>query len=109
MNAVGNLLAPLTDAVSGLIGGGKQGIGIEVAPDRINLAQVQRKGQKYKLNVLSSVPVPEGVIDEGTILDPPALAELIQAVIDDSRVKVKQIATAIPGRSCHFDRRFDRF
>ncbi|MEM1426267.1 MAG: type IV pilus assembly protein PilM, partial [Cyanobacteria bacterium P01_H01_bin.130] len=84
--------------MSGLIGGGKQGIGIEVAPDRINLAQVQRKGQKYKLNVLSSVPVPEGVIDEGTILDPPALAELIQAVIDDSRVKVKQIATAIPGR-----------
>ncbi|MEM6503380.1 MAG: type IV pilus assembly protein PilM [Cyanobacteria bacterium P01_C01_bin.89] len=98
MNAVGNLLAPLTDAFGNLVGGGKQGIGIEIAPDRINLAQVQKKGQKYKLNVLSSVPVPEGIIDEGAILDPPAVAELIQAVIDDSRVKVKQISTAIPGR-----------
>ena len=50
MNAVGNLLAPLTDAVGNLVGSGKQGIGIEIAPDRINLAQVQKKGQKYKTN-----------------------------------------------------------
>lgn len=98
MNAVGNLIAPLTDAVSNLIGGGKQGIGIEIAPDRITLAQVQRKGQRYKLNVLSAAEVPEGIIDEGSILDPPAVAELIQAVIDDARIKVKQVATAIPGR-----------
>ncbi|MBD2160889.1 MAG: type IV pilus assembly protein PilM [Limnothrix sp. CACIAM 69d] len=98
MNAAGNLFAPLTNAIGSLLGGGKKGIGIEISPERINLVQLQKKGQKFKLNILSSVEVPEGVIEEGAIVDPPAAAELIQAVIQDSRVKVKEVATAIPGR-----------
>lgn len=98
MNAAGNLLSPITSALSGLIGGSKKGIGLEISPERINLAQLQKKGQKFKLNILSSVEVPEGIIEEGTIIDPPAVAELIQAVLQDSRIKVKEVATAIPAR-----------
>jgi len=98
MNAAGNLFAPLTNAIGGLLGGTKKGIGIEISPERINLAQLQKKGQKFKLNILSSVEVPEGIIEEGAIVDPPAVAELIQAVIQDSRIKVKEVATSIPGR-----------
>lgn len=97
MDTINNLISPITGAIGNLIGGGKKGTGIEICPDRINLAQVQRVGQRYKLNVLSSVEVPEGIIEEGSIIDPPAAAELIQAVIQDSRLKVKQVATAIPG------------
>ncbi|GAB4357465.1 MAG: type IV pilus assembly protein PilM [Cyanophyceae cyanobacterium] len=97
MDSISNLISPISGAIGGLLGGGKKGTGIEICPDRINLAQVQRVGQRYKLNVLSSVTVPEGIIEEGSIIDPPAAAELIQAVIQDSRLKVKQVATAIPG------------
>jgi type IV pilus assembly protein PilM len=97
MDTINNLISPISGAIGGLLGGGKKGTGIEICPDRINLAQVQRVGQRYKLNVLSSVDVPEGIIEEGSIIDPPAAAELIQAVIQDSRLKVKQVATAIPG------------
>ncbi|TAD80230.1 MAG: type IV pilus assembly protein PilM [Oscillatoriales cyanobacterium] len=98
MNAAGNIFSPITSALSGLIGGSKKGIGLEISPERINLAQLQKKGQKFKLNILSSVEVPEGIIEEGTIVDPPAVAELIQAVLQDSRIKVKEVATAIPAR-----------
>ena len=97
METVSNVLSPITGAIGNLIGSGKKGIGIEICPDRINLAQVQRTGQRYKLNVLSYVEVPEGIIEEGSIIDPPAAAELIQTVVQDSRLKVKQVATAIPG------------
>jgi type IV pilus assembly protein PilM len=98
MNAAGNIFSPITSALSGLIGGSKKGIGLEISPERINLAQLQKTGQKFKLNVLSSVEVPEGIIEEGTIVDPPAVAELIQAVLQDSRIKAKEVATAIPSR-----------
>jgi type IV pilus assembly protein PilM len=98
MDSVTKALAPITDLFGGLMGGGKKGIGIELSPERINLAQIQRKGQKYKLNILSSVEVPEGVFEEGAIVDPPNAAELIQAVLADARIKTKSVATAIPGR-----------
>lgn len=96
--SLGGVVGPVVDLVTGLLGKSKQGVGIEISPERISLAQLQKKGQRYKLNVLSSVEVPEGAIDEGTIIDPPAVAELIQAVVQDSRVKTRQVATAIPGR-----------
>lgn len=94
MNNLASVLAPVTN----LMGGSKKGLGIELSPERINLAQLQRKGQGFKLVVLSSVDVPEGIFEEGIIVDPPAAAELIQAVLGDSRVKAKQVSTAIPGR-----------
>jgi type IV pilus assembly protein PilM len=76
----------------------KTGVGIELAPERINIAQLQKQGQVFKLAALSSQPVPEGIFQDGQITDPPALAELIQKALAESKIKVKRVATAVPGR-----------
>lgn len=76
----------------------KTGVGIELAPERINIAQLQKQGQAFKLVALSSQPVPEGIFQDGQITDPPALAELIQQALAESKIKVQRVATSVPGR-----------
>lgn len=74
------------------------GVGIELAPERINIAQLQKQRQKFKLAALSSKPIPEGIFQDGQITDPTALAEIIQSALAENKIKVQRVATAIPGR-----------
>ncbi|WAL62219.1 type IV pilus assembly protein PilM [Thermocoleostomius sinensis] len=73
------------------------GIGVELAPDRVNVARLKRKGQGFQLINLASAEVPEGVFQEGQITDSAAMAEIIQSVLIEAKLKVKHVATAIPG------------
>ncbi|GAA6615685.1 type IV pilus assembly protein PilM [Scytonema sp. NUACC26] len=76
----------------------KGGVGIEIAPQRVNLAQIRKQGQGVKLENLISVPVPEGVVVDGQITDPPTMAQLIQQVLANSKIKASRVATSVPGR-----------
>ncbi|MUL35252.1 type IV pilus assembly protein PilM [Gloeocapsopsis dulcis] len=75
-----------------------KGVGIELAPERINIAQLRKQGQGIRLVAFSSVPVPEGIFQDGQIIDSPALAEIIQSALAQSKIKAKRVATAVPGR-----------
>ena len=77
----------------------QRGVGVELTPERVNVARLKKQGQKIKLETLSSVEIPEGVFQEGQILDAPAMAEAIQTVMAESRLKVKYATTGIPGRA----------
>ncbi len=74
------------------------GVGIELAPERINVAKICKQGQGFKLVALSSVPVPEGIFEGGQIYDSPALAALIQSVLTDNKIKAQRVATAVSGQ-----------
>jgi type IV pilus assembly protein PilM len=82
----------------GLLSKGKKGIGIELAPERINIAQLKKQGQSYKVATLYSHEVPEGIFQGGQIADSPALAELIKTALAESKIKAEQVATAVPMR-----------
>ncbi|NJK76924.1 MAG: type IV pilus assembly protein PilM [Richelia sp. CSU_2_1] len=82
----------------GLLSNRQPGVGIEISPERINVVQLEKKGQALKLATLASIEVPEDVVQEGQIVDPPAVAELIRTVLADNKIKAKKVATAIPGR-----------
>ncbi|MGP1385513.1 MAG: type IV pilus assembly protein PilM [Thainema sp.] len=76
-----------------------KGVGIELAPDRINIARVRRQGAKYKLLNFYTQEVPEGIFQEGQIIDTIAMAEILREALAESKLKVKNAATAIPGRA----------
>ncbi len=88
------MLARLTN----LLGRNTNGIGIELAPERINIVQLQKFKQQYKLVVNCSVEVPEGMFEEGKIADAPAIAELIQDTLASNSIKSTRVATAVPMR-----------
>ena len=81
-----------------LFGKSNRGVGIELAPQRVNVVQLRKQRQGLKLDALTSVPVPEGVIIDGQIADPPQMAQLIQQALSDSKIKANRVATAVPGR-----------
>ena len=51
------------------------GIGIELGPERINLAEIRQKGDKLKLVNFATAEVPEEVFIEGQINDIPTMSE----------------------------------
>ena len=86
----------MVNFISNLLSGGSQGVGIEINPDKVSLAQLSKKGQQYKLLKYYRLDVPEDIFEEGQIADSPALAELIDQLLKEAKVKQKQIATAVP-------------
>lgn len=88
----------MVNALKGLFSKRTKGVGIELTPERVNVAQLRKQGQGYKLVTLVSEEVPEGIVQEGQIADPTAMAGIIQTALDKSKLKVKRAATAIPGR-----------
>ncbi len=75
-----------------------QGVGIELTPNQINLAQVRSTERGYQLQLLATKEVPEGVYIDGKITDPPTLADLIKELLAENNLKVKSVATAVPMR-----------
>ncbi len=83
----------------GLLSTGKKGVGIELAPERINIAQLRKQGQGYKVATMYSHEVPDGIFQDGKIADSPALAELIKEALTECKLsKVDRVATAVPMR-----------
>lgn len=83
---------------SKLLGKNGKGVGIELAPDRMNIVQLRKQRQGLKLESLITVPVPEGIIIDGQINDAPRMAELIQQTMAEHKIKASRAATCIPGR-----------
>ncbi len=87
-------------SLTGLFGSkSKNGIGLEVNSERVNIVQLRHKGHNsYKLLHFATEPLAEGVVKEGRINDPIALGETIRSILADRKIKAKKVATAIPGR-----------
>ena len=74
------------------------GIGIELGPERINIAEIRQKGDKLKLVNFATAEVPEEVFIEGQIKDIPTMSELVESIVADNNIKSRRVATAILGR-----------
>lgn len=75
------------------------GVGVELTPERVNIARIRKQGQKFKLETLASAEIPEGIFEEGQILDSGAMADAIRSALAESKLRVKRATTAIPGRA----------
>lgn len=84
--------------LNSLFGNSNKGVGIELAPERVNIVQLRKQRQGVKLESFTSVAVPEGIVTDGQIANPPAMAQIIQQALADSKIKVSRVATCVPGR-----------
>lgn len=88
----------MVNFIKNLFANKQPGIGIELTPDLIKIVQLEKKGNALKLGVLATAEVPDNVVQEGQIVDPPTMAEIIKSLLTDNKIKAKRVATAIPGR-----------
>ena len=73
-------------------------VGIEINPQQINITQLTKQGQQYKLLKNVSAKMPEGIYEEGEIVDSLSLSELIKDTFKQNRIGAKQVITAVPMR-----------
>lgn len=73
-----------------------QRVGIEITPERVNVARLHKQRQVTKLDSLFSIPVPKGVFQAGRIADPTELAELIRSGLEEKKINSKRVASSIP-------------
>ena len=79
--------------------GSKSGrVGIEINPHKVNIVQIEKKGDKYKLIKNVSADVPEGVYEEGELVDSLALSELIKDTLKANKISAKKVSTGVPMR-----------
>ncbi|MDJ0716009.1 MAG: type IV pilus assembly protein PilM [Prochloraceae cyanobacterium] len=88
----------MISSLSNLFSKNKNGIGIEITPAKINIAEISKEKQNYKLVNHLSVEVPEGLFEEGKIIDVASIAEIIQDTLVKNRIKAKTVTTALPMR-----------
>lgn len=92
------MLQPLSKLIPSFLQKKGKGVGIELTPNQINVAQIRNTDRGYELEVLASKEVPEGVYSDGKIIDPPTLADLIQETLSENNIKAKSVAAAVPMR-----------
>ena len=78
----------------------KQGdnVGIEINAQKINIAQITKQGQQYKLLKNVSADIPEGVYEDGQIVDSLTLSELIKDTLKANKISAKKESSAVPMR-----------
>jgi type IV pilus assembly protein PilM len=74
------------------------GVAIELGSERINIAQLQKKGADLTLKHLCSAEVPEGIFEEGRIVNPQELGDLIRTTLADNKIKATHVTTSVPMR-----------
>jgi type IV pilus assembly protein PilM len=73
-------------------------VGIEINPEKINIIQIVKQGQQYKLQKNVSAFMPDGVFEGGQIVDSLTLSELIKDTFKKNRIVAKEVNTAVPMR-----------
>ncbi|MGK7951357.1 MAG: type IV pilus assembly protein PilM [Xenococcaceae cyanobacterium] len=84
--------------LTSFLGSKSGGVGLEINPQQINVAQMVKKGQQYKLLKNVSKAIPEGVYEDGQIVDSLTLSELIKETLKENKISAKKVATAVPMR-----------
>ncbi len=74
------------------------GVAIELGSERINIAKLQKKGAEISIEHLCSAEVPAGVFEEGRIVNPQELGDLIAATLADNKIKATHVTTSVPMR-----------
>jgi type IV pilus assembly protein PilM len=88
----------MLDKVTNIFAKQSKSIGIEINPQAINIAQIAKQGQQYKLLKNISAEMPLGVYEDGQIVDVLALSELIKNTLKENKISCKQVTTAVPMR-----------
>ncbi|MDJ0725006.1 MAG: type IV pilus assembly protein PilM [Prochloraceae cyanobacterium] len=75
-----------------------QGIGIEITPAKLNIVQLSKQNENYKLLNNVTAELPDSIFEEGKIIDPAAISETIVATLEEHKIKATGVATALPMR-----------
>lgn len=85
--------------IRGLFAGQKRLAALDIGSSAIKLAEIQDTAKGYILSRFSQMPLPRGVIIDGTVVEPKVLTETIKELYKQSGCKQKRIVTSLSGHA----------
>lgn len=72
--------------------------GLDMSDAMIRLVVLERQRRTWRMPIRAEIPVPEGVIVDGTIKNPGAVVEVLRELIQAAGPKLRQAVVALPER-----------
>ncbi|NPV05151.1 MAG: type IV pilus assembly protein PilM [Syntrophaceae bacterium] len=85
--------------LNGLFSSKKQIAGLDIGSSSVKLAEIAEGPDGYVLQNFASIPLAKGIIADGIIANPNALAERIKELLKISRCKARTVVTSLSGYS----------
>ena len=72
-------------------------LGLDISSTSVKLLELSRQGDRYRVESYAVRPLPPNAVVEKNINDPEAVAQVIKAMVKQSKTKLKQTAVAVAG------------
>jgi len=83
----------------GLFGGKKGVIGLDIGSSSIKVAELKETKKGYGLVNFGVAPLPPEAIVDGALMNSAAIVEAIQTLINERKIKTKEVVTSVSGQS----------
>ncbi|MEB3195799.1 MAG: type IV pilus assembly protein PilM [Candidatus Sericytochromatia bacterium] len=74
-------------------------VGLDIGPDAVILACLNKSKAGYSVEALGSALMPPNALQDGEIVDPASVGEVIRGLMDDHGVQAERAVVAISGQS----------
>lgn len=74
-------------------------VGVDIGSHAVKVCQLKKTDKSYHVLTLGSGVLPEGAVDDGTLNDPEAVAEVISKLFKNLKIKTKKVGFSISGYS----------
>lgn len=90
----------LMDQVKGLLRLKKSSVvGLDIGPDAIVVASLSKSKAGYSIEALASAMMPPNAFQDGEIVDPAGVGEVVRGLLDDHNISAENAVVAIGGQS----------
>lgn len=72
--------------------------GLDISDSIIRLAVVEKSGRSFKLPVRGEIPVPDGAINDGALIQPETVADLLKQLLAAAKPATKKTVVTLPER-----------
>ncbi len=74
-------------------------VGVDIGSHSVKICELKKTDKGYQIVALGSAVLPEGAVDDGTLVEPEAVGEVIAGLFKNLKVKNKKVGFSISGYS----------
>lgn len=74
-------------------------VGVDIGSHAVKVCQLKRTDKGYTVLALGSAVLPEGAVDDGTLIEPDVVGKVISTLFSNLKIKSKKIGFSISGYS----------
>ncbi|SDP39913.1 type IV pilus assembly protein PilM [Desulforhopalus singaporensis] len=74
-------------------------VGIDIGSHAVKICQLKRSSGNYSVIALGSAPLPEGAVEDGTLMEPESVSKVIAGLLKNLKIKNRKVGFSISGYS----------